>query len=46
MEFAKLMQNNGAEELIIQSIDRDGKMNDYHLNLIDSIAKSVTIPVI
>ena len=46
VEFAKLMQNNGAGELIIQSIDRDGKMNGYDLNLIESIAKSVTIPVI
>jgi cyclase len=46
VEFAKLMQNNGAGELIIQSIDRDGKMIGYDINLIESISKAVTIPVI
>lgn len=46
LEFAKQMQNNGAGELIIQSIDKDGKMTGYDLNLIETISKAVTIPVI
>lgn len=45
-EFATMMQNNGAGELIIQSIDKDGKMSGYDLELIEKISKAVSIPVI
>jgi cyclase len=45
IEFAQLMEEYGAGELIIQSIEFDGTMNGYnHIESI-SIAKSVTIPV-
>jgi imidazole glycerol-phosphate synthase subunit HisF len=46
VEFAELMQANGAGELIVQSIDRDGTMAGYDIELIRSIADAVTIPVI
>lgn len=46
LEFAQLMENNGAGELIIQSIDRDGMMEGYDLDLIKTISSSVSIPVV
>ncbi|CAN5566459.1 AglZ/HisF2 family acetamidino modification protein [soil metagenome] len=46
IEFAQLMEKNGAGELIIQSIDRDGKMEGYDIELIKSISKSVSVPVV
>lgn len=46
VDFAKLMQEKGAGEIIIQSIEQDGKMNGYDINLIKSISEAVTIPVI
>jgi cyclase len=46
IEFARLMEKNGAGELIIQSIEQDGKMNGYDIDLIRSVADAVSIPVI
>ena len=46
VEFAQLMEVNGAGELVIQSIDRDGTMNGYDIELIRSIADAVKIPVV
>ncbi len=40
------MQNAGAGELLINSIDRDGNGKGYDLDLVRRIASSVTIPVI
>ena len=45
-EFAIMMQNKGAGEIIIQSIKNDGLMNGYNIKLIEKISKSVTIPVV
>ena len=46
IEFAKLMEKCGAGEIIINSIDQDGTMSGYDLNLIESISSAVTIPVV
>lgn len=46
VEFAQLMEKNGAGEIIIQSIEKDGEMNGYDIELIKSISESVTIPVV
>jgi cyclase len=46
VEFARLMEEKGAGEIIIQSIERDGSMNGYDIDLIRSIAEAVKIPVI
>lgn len=46
VEFAKMMEENGAGEIIIQSIEKDGLMTGYDLDLIRSISENVTIPVI
>ncbi len=44
--WAREMQNRGAGEILITSIDRDGTMDGYDLALIRSITDSVQIPVI
>lgn len=46
VQYARQMEKLGAGELIIQSIDRDGTMTGYDVNLIKKIAESVSIPVI
>ena len=44
--LAKQMEANGAGELIIQSIEKDGSMSGYDMGLIRSIAEAVSIPVV
>ena len=39
------MTNRGAGELIINSIDNDGKMKGYDINIIKDIKKTVSVPV-
>lgn len=46
VDFAKLMEDKGAGELIIQSIEKDGTMEGYDIDLIRSIAQAVSIPVV
>ncbi|HKU73550.1 MAG TPA: AglZ/HisF2 family acetamidino modification protein [Pyrinomonadaceae bacterium] len=46
LEFARLMEDKGAGELIVQSIERDGTMEGYDINLIRSISQAVSIPVV
>jgi imidazole glycerol-phosphate synthase subunit HisF len=46
VEFAKHMEELGAGEIIIQSIERDGKMQGYDLPLLRKISENVRIPVI
>jgi cyclase len=45
-DFAKQVEQHGAGELIIQSIERDGTMQGYDIELIRKISESVTIPVV
>jgi cyclase len=45
-EFAKLMEAKGAGEVIVQSIDRDGTMEGYDIDLIRAISERVSIPVV
>ena len=44
--FARQMEEMGAGELFLNSIDRDGTMKGYDIELIQKISKKVTIPVI
>jgi len=46
LDFAKLMEDQGAGELIIQSIEKDGTMEGYDIDLIRSISQAVSIPVV
>jgi len=45
IEFAKLAQEHGAGEILINSIDNDGVMKGYDLELIRKVKSQVTIPV-
>ena len=40
------MEERGAGEIIIQSIERDGTMSGYDIDLIKKVAESVSIPVV
>lgn len=44
--FAKKMQDAGAGEIFLNSIDQDGTMQGYDVDLIKSVAAAVEIPVI
>ncbi len=46
VQYARHIEEYGAGEIIIQSIDRDGTMEGYDILLIKRIAESVTIPVV
>jgi len=46
VSFAVEMEKDGAGELIINSIDRDGTMKGYDLDLIKAITSEVSIPVV
>ena len=45
-EYAVLVEANGAGEIIVQSIPRDGTMEGYDLELVGRISRTVTIPVV
>ncbi len=46
IKFAKKMENNGAGELLVTSMDRDGTQIGYDIDLISKISSEVNIPVI
>ena len=45
IKFGKELEQLGAGEIIINSIDQDGVMKGYDLNLIDKIAETISIPL-
>ena len=46
IEFAKKMENSGAGELLVTSMDRDGTQVGYDIELMSKISSKVNIPVI
>lgn len=44
--YATSLQAQGAGELIVQSVDRDGMMEGYDLPLIRAVSEAVSIPVV
>ncbi len=46
LEYAKQMEKNGAGELLVTSMDRDGTQVGYDIDLISEISSMVNIPVI
>lgn len=46
IEYAQQIEKAGAGEIIIQSIDCDGMMEGYELNILKQLSSSVTIPVV
>jgi len=45
MELARLMQSQGAGEIVLNSIERDGTMSGYDLDLVREINAELTIPI-
>ena len=46
LEYAKKMEENGAGELLVTSMDRDGTQVGYDIDLMSKISSKVNIPVI
>ena len=46
LKYAKEMEQNGAGELLVTSMDRDGTQVGYDIELISKISSQVNIPVI
>ena len=46
IEFAKTAQANGAGEILLTSMDKDGTKSGYDLRLLKEITSSLSIPVI
>lgn len=46
VSFAKQMENAGAGELLVNSLDKDGTKQGYDIELLKIISESVNIPVI
>ena len=46
IDLAKKVESNGAGEIFVNSIDRDGTMTGYDLDLIKMISDNVNIPVV
>jgi cyclase len=44
--MAKMVVEAGAGEIIIQSIDREGTMNGYDIDLIKMVTKAVNVPIV
>ncbi len=45
-DFAKIAQNKGAGEILVNSIERDGSKRGYDTKLLRSLSSAVNIPVI
>ena len=45
-DFVKQVENIGAGEILLNSVDQDGLGNGYDLLLIDEVVKKIKIPVI
>ena len=46
LEYAKKIEDNGAGELLVTSMDRDGTQIGYDVDLMSTIASKVNIPLI
>jgi cyclase len=46
IEFAQMIEQKGAGEIVLNNVDRDGLMEGFDLNLIRDVSSSVKIPVI
>ena len=46
IEFTKKMEDSGAGELLVTSMDRDGTQAGYDIDLMSKISSNVNIPVI
>jgi cyclase len=45
VEFARSIAELGAGEIVVNSVDRDGEMKGYDLELVESIRQAVNLPL-
>ncbi len=45
VELAQLMERRGGGEIVINSIDKDGTMNGYDLQLVKLVRDSISVPM-
>jgi cyclase len=46
IEYAKIAEKNGAGEILLTSMDKDGTKSGYDLELTSAVSKAVTVPII
>jgi imidazole glycerol-phosphate synthase subunit HisF len=46
VDYARRIESEGAGEILINSIDRDGVMEGYDIDLIKSVSSAIRIPII
>jgi cyclase len=46
IEFSKRAEANGAGEILLTSMDKDGTKTGYDIELLNNVTKSINIPVI
>lgn len=46
LEYAREMESRGAGEILLNSIDRDGAMQGFDLDLVREVASAVQVPVV
>ncbi len=46
IQIAKNIERAGAGEILLQSVERDGTMQGYDLDLIKSVSEAVSLPVV
>ena len=46
LEWVKEVENRGAGEILLQSVDMDGRRNGYDINLAKEVVNLVDIPVV
>lgn len=46
VEYAKKAENEGAGEIFLNSIDKDGTMDGYDIDLVRKVTSAVNIPVV
>ena len=46
LEWAHIGQENGAGEIVVNSIDTDGVKNGFDLELVQEVAKRVSVPIV
>ncbi len=44
-EFARAMESSGAGEIVVNSIDNDGEMNGYDMELVAKVYGAVRLPI-
>ena len=46
IEWVKKMEDYGAGEILLNSVNRDGMKNGYDINLINRVSETINIPII